>query len=250
MKRLSRLLAIALLILTIAADAGARTFVLSVGVSTYKDPDVRDLKRSGKDAIAFSKIMKSQTDDVTTVTSANATHDNVVALLGGICKQAQYGDRIVFFFSGHGHDGFILAHDRPVYYKELSRLFNSTKASEIVCFIDACFAGTVADDLRASDKDLVYFLSCRPDEMSMEAPDWIGAGYLTQAMTKGLRGKADDNHDLQVTVIELFKYVYNDVVARVEQANRYLDDNTEPISQHPQLIAAKRSMNLVVTDWR
>ena len=209
MKRLSRLLAIALLILTIAADAGARTFVLSVGVSTYKDPDVRDLKRSGKDAIAFSKIMKSQTDD-----------------------------------------GFILAHDRPVYYKELSRLFNSTKASEIVCFIDACFAGTVADDLRASDKDLVYFLSCRPDEMSMEAPDWIGAGYLTQALTKGLRGKADDNHDLQVTVIELFKYVYNDVVARVEQANRYLDDNTEPISQHPQLIAAKRSMNLVVTDWR
>lgn len=239
---------IAVLVGTLPAEA--RTFVLSVGVSEYLSPDVKNLQRSGKDAIAFSKIMKTQTADVTTVTSSNATRENIVAMFRAIGNRAQAGDRIVFFFSGHGGEGFVLAHDQPVYYSELSQLIHNSQASEVVCFIDACFSGTVAEDLRSADKDLVFFLSSRPDEMSMEAPDWVGAGYLTQALAKGIQGKADSDRDKQVTVIELFKYIYGDVLARVEQANRYLDSDAEPIVQHPQLIAAKKSYGMVLADWR
>lgn len=252
MKRLLFSFSIILAALIFAAQAEARTYVLSAGISDYADPSVNDLQRPGKDAISFSKIMKTQTKDVSTLTSSNATHDNIIAALTAICNRAESGDRIVFFFSGHGAEGLILAHDKPIYYRELSALFSSTKAKEIVCFIDACFSGSIADDIGKTDKDIVFFLSSRPDEVSKEAPDWIGSGFLTQALMKGLQGMADTDKNKEITVLELFKYVYADVVRRTEQANEYMRKirpDTETSSQHPQLIAAKKSYGMVLAKW-
>lgn len=37
-------------------------------------------------------------------------------------------------------------------------------------------------------KGQIFFVSCRSDEYSVESP-FIGAGFFTQALLKGLRGK-------------------------------------------------------------
>lgn len=142
----------------------------------------------------------------------------------------------------------------PVYIffasgKNKMQLFSASKAKEIVCFFDACFSGTIAQDVRSSDKDIVFFLSSRPDEMSQEDSGWIGAGYLTQALLKGIRGMADTDHNKEVTVMELFKYIYKDVTARVEKRNSNAPDDRYKVRQHPQLVAAKRSYNMVLTKW-
>lgn len=139
---------------------------------------------------------------------------------------------------------------KPVNYSEMMQLFSASKAKEIVCFFDACFSGTIAQDVRSSDKDIVFFLSSRPDEMSQEDSGWIGAGYLTQALLKGIRGMADTDHNKEVTVMELFKYIYKDVTARVEKRNSNAPDDRYKVRQHPQLVAAKRSYNMVLTNGR
>lgn len=247
-KKITIILMLALFML-VSAPVSARTFVLSIGIADY-DGDEHDLQRSGQDAIKFSDVMKTQTKDVVTLTSRNATRENVIVALAAVCSKAKEGDRIVFFYSGHGADGCVVATDmKPVSYSEMMQLFSASKAKEIVCFFDACFSGTIAQDVRSSDKDIVFFLSSRPDEMSQEDSGWIGAGYLTQALLKGIRGMADTDHNKEVTVMELFKYIYKDVTARVEKRNSNAPDDRYKVRQHPQLVAAKRSYNMVLTKW-
>ncbi len=220
-KKITIILMLALFML-VSAPVSARTFVLSIGIADY-DGDEHDLQRSGQDAIKFSDVMKTQTKDVVTLTSRNATRENVIVALAAVCSKAKEG--------------------------EMMQLFSASKAKEIVCFFDACFSGTIAQDVRSSDKDIVFFLSSRPDEMSQEDSGWIGAGYLTQALLKGIRGMADTDHNKEVTVMELFKYIYKDVTARVEKRNSNAPDDRYKVRQHPQLVAAKRSYNMVLTKW-
>lgn len=63
------------------------------------------------------------------------------------------------------------------------------------------------------------------------------------------RGMADTDHNKEVTVMELFKYIYKDVTARVEKRNSNAPDDRYKVRQHPQLVAAKRSYNMVLTKW-
>ena len=147
-KKITIILMLALFML-VSAPVSARTFVLSIGIADY-DGDEHDLQRSGQDAIKFSDVMKTQTKDVVTLTSRNATRENVIVALAAVCSKAKEGDRIVFFYSGHGADGCIVATDmKPVNYSEMMQLFSASKAKEIVCFFDACFSGTIAQDVRS-----------------------------------------------------------------------------------------------------
>ena len=235
-----------LLALVAAPVASARTLVLSVGISDYEG-DQYDLERSGADAIKFADLMKQQNCNVTTITSKNATHDNVIAAIGKVCDAAKTGDRIMFFYSGHGAEGCIVSTElQPVTYNEMMKLFLGSKAKDIVLFFDACFSGSIARDVKRTDKNIVFFLSSRPNEMSQEDRSWVKSGFLTQALLKGLRGMADTDKDKNVTVIELFKYVYNDVVARIQKLNEV---NGISVSQHPQLVSTKSNYNMVLTSW-
>ncbi len=239
MKRLFLLL-VALLTLTVGVDA--RTFCLIVGVSSYENSE-NDLSQTSKDAKAFKAVMETQTNDITLLTSKYANHDNIMEKLRAICNRAQEGDRIIFFFSGHGYDGGICPYDRAIQYEELIDALVSSAASEKICFIDACHAGSMANTGSTSwtdtvkDNNLIFFVSSRAEEYSIESP-FLGAGLFTQSLLKGLRGKADDNHDKRVTVLELFKYLHKDIVRSSED------------TQHPQLIAPKASLNRVLMVWK
>lgn len=231
-----------LLALCVAVGAQARTFVLVTGVSNYGD-EVNNLSQTTKDAKRFKAVMESQTKDITLLTSKNVTRANVLEKLRAICNRAQKGDRIVFFYSGHGMTGAICGYDMPISYEDIVNTLASSAASEKICFIDACHAGSMAKSgdntwtkSVKSAKDQVFFVSCRPEELSAESKI-LGAGYFTQALLKGMRGKADKDANKQITVEELFKYIYADVLKRSRQ------------NQHPQLIAPKEMYKTVVTKW-
>lgn len=237
---------IALLLIALffcAAGLEARTFVLATGVSNYGDDDV-NLAQTTKDAKRFRDLMAKQTKDITLLTSSNVTKANVLEKLRAICNRAQKGDRIIFYYSGHGVPNAIYAYDSPIFYDEIVNLLSSSAASAKVCFIDACFAGTAANSSGSANwsksvkdaKDQVFIVSCRPDEYSIESPT-LGAGYFTQALLNGLVGKSDTDGNREITVMELFKYVHSDVVRRSRD------------TQHPQLIAPQNLYNLVLTKW-
>lgn len=234
------------LILMMCIGMSARTFVLIVGVSNYGNEEI-NLNQTTKDAKAFKKIMEVQTKDIILLTSRYANRANVMEKMSAICNRAQQNDRIIFFFSGHGMPGGICAYDGTISYADLINQLDKSEAKEKICYIDACHAGTLADNKLSKEKnslsaamkgknDQVFLVGCRADEYSFEHP-WVGAGFFTQALIKGIRGKADFNGNRQVTVIELFKYIYKDVVRRSDG------------KQHPQLIAPKTMQDVVVMAW-
>lgn len=239
MKRITVLLTILLSVVI----CNARTFVLATGVSNYGNEDV-NLSQTTKDAKRFKEVMSSQTKDITLLTSKNVTKSNVLEKLRAICNRAQRGDQVVFFYSGHGMPGAICGYDQPIYYDDIVNILSSSSASQKICFIDACHAGSMA---KATDtdwtknvkelKDQIFFVSCRADEYSSESP-FLGAGYFTQALLKGLRGKSDSDNNKEITVLELFKYIYGDVLKRSNE------------KQHPQLIAPKGMYDVVVAKWQ
>lgn len=232
---------LSLLLITLVCNA--RTFVLATGVSNYGIEDV-NLSQTTKDAKRFKEVMSTQTKDITLLTSKNVTKANVLEKLRAICNRAQKGDQIVFFYSGHGMPGAICGYDQPILYDDIVNVLSSSSASQKICYIDACHAGSMAN---ATDtdwtknvkelKDQIFFVSCRADEYSSESP-FLGAGYFTQALLKGLRGKSDSDNNKEITVLELFKYIYGDVLKRSKE------------KQHPQLIAPKSLYDVVVAKWQ
>lgn len=231
--------------LCMVMSVSARTFVVSVGVSNYKNSSM-NLGQTTKDAKAFRNVMQNYTKDITILTSKYANKANVLEKLRAICNRAQKTDKIIFYFSGHGYPGGVVTYDNTLTYQEINEVLARSAASAKICIVDACHAGSV-EDVKDNAKvykapttgNVVYMLGCRANEYSMEHA-WIGHGYFTQGLLKGLRGKADSNRDKKITVKELFNYAYNDV----QHATSKMAD-----SQHPQLIGVKSVANIIIIDW-
>lgn len=223
----------------------ARTFVLSIGVSSYQNAE-NNLTQTTKDAKHFKSLMENHTKDITILTSKYANKDNILEKLRALCNRAQSDDRIIVYFSGHGYPGGIVAHDKIISYDEINELLSKSSAGAKLLIVDACHAGSVKNARNGqgeytspSNGNIIYMMSSRSDELSIESP-WVGHGYFTQALLKGLHGKADSNKDKKITLSELFNYVFNDVqhsTSKMEQ------------SQHPQLIGSKTLENMIIVDW-
>lgn len=242
---MKRILTIITMALFMAISVNARTFVLSVGVSSYQNSD-NNLSQTTKDAKQFKDVMYNHTKDITILTSKYANKNNILEKLRALSNRAQKGDKIILFFSGHGYPGGIVAYDKYISYQEINDILSISSASAKICFVDACHAGSV-EDVRDYSRvykapttgNIIYMMSSRADEYSIEH-SWVGHGFFTQALLKGLRGKADANNDKKITVKELFIYVYNDV----QHTTANMDT-----SQHPQLIGVKAVAEAVVVDW-
>lgn len=234
-------------VLCCVLNVGARTFVLITGVSNYQDSQV-NLGQTTKDAKEFMKVMETQTKDITLLTSRYANKENILSKLRAICNRAEEGDRIIFFYSGHGMRGGMYVFDGTIYYDELLDVLSQSRAKEKICFVDACHAGSLENEISkqkgnelwiknvTNKPGTAFFVACRGDEYSVESIR-LGAGYFTQALIKGMRGKADDNQNREITIMELFKYIYKDVTTRTKK------------KQHPQLIAPREMYGNVVTKW-
>ena len=88
-------------------------------------------------------------------------------------------------------------------------------------------------------------VSSRPEETSksVNLPHWKHS-IFGQAVIKGLRGMADKNRDRSVTLIELYEYVYSEVVSRMNGSRE-----VGGMVQHPQLICPARANNVVLAKW-
>ena len=244
MKKISLLL-LALLALVLQVNA-QRTYALLTGVSNYNDKEV-NLANTTKDVKEMQAVWKQQGAVVATITSKYATPENIMKKLDAIVKLANADDKIIFFFSGHGTAGSIVGYGPMLLpYKELVKKLSTARTKNIFCFVDACESGSVTDDAgsdyswgQATGNKITFMMASRANEYSWENR-WLGNGYFSQAVLKGLRGKADANGDRQITVAELYKYVYADVTERSKNGKA---------PQHPQLIGPKSHFNVVLAKW-
>lgn len=238
----TRTMGLVIMLIAGAVCMQARTYVLVTGVSNYPDPRIKNLPQATKDAKSIAALFKNKYPDTSLLTSGYANHDNVLAMVRKIAGQAGPNDRIIFFYSGHGGTGFIYLTNGRLTYNELLAPFASSRCNNILLILDTCHSGSIAtamSKLKQSGRfrnNIAAITGSRANETSAENA-FLGAGYLTQGLLKGLRGKADADGNRTVTVGEVFRYVYNDVTGRSRGA------------QHPQLIGAPRLRNMSLMKW-
>lgn len=233
------LTALILMVLTVAA-ATARTYIVSVGIADYPGSE-SDLVLASSDARALSALFNGNNQaSAKTLTDRAATKEAVLQAIKSQFAKATAGDQVVFFFSGHGTPGSIQCYDGGLTYSRIAKAMSGCKAGSKAVFIDACHSGSLRQgnkkpDTSVKKKNIMFFLSCRDNEYSVEFPT-MKNGVFTTCLIAALSGKADSDRNRVITARELFDYV-NPAAAKLSN-----------YAQHP-VMWGNFEVNMPVIKW-
>lgn len=208
-----------LIVLACTGNVQAKTYYLCVGIANY--PGTRnDLTLPARDALTMQRLyQKQRPSEGYCLTNEQATSRAIVNVFETLCVKAQKDDEVIFFFSGHGADGVLLAYDNKLSYTYLYDALSKTKASRKFVFIDACLSGKMRQSpamYQPTDKqkqtDVMFFLSSRSNEYSIEDRR-LKNGFFTLYLERGMRGAADNDRNRVITAKELFGFVSQGVKA-------------------------------------
>lgn len=203
-----------ILLFVVSIFLHAETYVVCVGIGSYEDSKVQTLAKTEKDAKAMADFYKKGTKNVAIITGKYATKAQISETLRSQFGRATTGDKIVFYFSGHGYPGGYCPYDMRkiedgLTYSEVINIMHASKAKDKIIFADACNSGAIRKNQTSAPSNLgniLMFLSSRGNEYSIESP-LLSNGYFTNYLLHGLGGKADSNGDRKITAKELFNYV-------------------------------------------
>ncbi|MBM3300636.1 MAG: ankyrin repeat domain-containing protein, partial [Deltaproteobacteria bacterium] len=214
---------------------------LVVGVSTYRDLKIPKLELADRDARAFGEFLESQKKvfketRVTFLLNDNATKAEVEKYLYYTMHGAGKNDTVILFFSGHGaydpmrpREFLFLTHDSDPQYLRATAVrmsglefLKGIEAERVLIIADACYSGGFSDtkpkatghaadlflaEVRSSSGTAVI-TSGKEGQLAWEVPN-LANSVFTHNLIKGLKGKADKDHDGVVTLNEAYQYAYN-----------------------------------------
>lgn len=214
------MLLLVVLLLGICAEASAKVYLVSVGISDYPGTE-NDLALPAEDAKTIAWLYGKNSTEVEykLLVNSQATSASIVAAIKTVFSDAAADDIVAFFFSGHGYPGGFAAYDGTLSYASIRKAMAGSKSKNKMIFADACFSGKIRTSgkntgtavAEAKKANVLLFLSSRSDETSIERKG-MKNGFFTTYLQKGLRGGADANRDRKITAKELFTYVHNGVV--------------------------------------
>jgi len=237
----------------VAVERG-NTYAIVIGISNYKE--VTPLKFAHHDAEVFADYLLSKEgmalnpSNVKLFTNEKATLSNIGSALSDLMiKNVKKGDRIIFFFAGHGDydanilkdQALLLLYGAPKqnYFQNIfSGDFISTadlntrfidplaaKGCEVMLIVDACHAtgmnknlsggaegGKITSMALQSMTSPIKIYSCQANEYSLESQQWGGGrGLFSYVLMEGLYGLADADNNKIVTFRELGRYLEDHV---------------------------------------
>ncbi len=213
-------------------------YALLVGCDEYQDSAFSKLNYPRKDVARLKAIFDDPQLGYFDETSAliNGAAETVRRSLERFARQAQKGDLLLLYFSGHGKldrsgklalimattDGQYLM-STALGSDEIKRYFNNSNASQKVIILDCChsgafetegFKGAAADAMLSAvaDEDEGgsgnhVLTACTKFEIAKEHES-LEAGVLTDAIIKGIEG-AIPSHDASgdITLADVVKYL-------------------------------------------
>ncbi|OSZ80604.1 hypothetical protein CAP36_04960 [Chitinophagaceae bacterium IBVUCB2] len=229
------------------ATLKGNVYAIIVGISDYKL--VPDLQYAHKDAQAFESFLLSEgggkvpVANIETFVNGNATRTNVGDAISVLARKAKPGDRVYFFFAGHGdmedltqiENGLLLLHNSPngnyfgmnddvLEILDLKRYLSplAQRGIEMIFIVDACHSGNLkggvegvqqtASALTAAWGKEYKILSCQPNQLSLESAEWGGGrGLFSLQLEEGLKGLADNDNNGTVSMFELQSYIQTNV---------------------------------------
>jgi len=184
-------------------------YAIVVGISDYPGTD-SDLEYADDDADEVTSVLAYAYgfSNIATLKDGAATRSAIMAAIDAVQAQAGEDDEVVFFFSGHGMNGFaddgddektdeaIVTHDGtkmvPMWDGELKTAFSDFGTSRIVFIFDVCLAGGM-DDLQESGR--VVLMASGERGYSYEGDQWENGEFTYYFAQIGIRTGDANIHD-------------------------------------------------------
>ena len=224
-----------------------QTYAIIIGISKYKA--VPSLQYAHRDAQAFEILLRSAAggsvpkENIELFLDENATRNNVADAISETARKAKPGDRVYFFFAGHGdmedltqiENGLLLLHNSPngnyfgmkddvLELLDLKRYLSplAQRNIEMIFIVDACHSGNLkggVEGLQLTTQALATawgkeykILSCQPNQLSQEGSQWGGGrGLFALQLEEGIKGLADRNGDNSISFAEVQQYILEKV---------------------------------------
>lgn len=212
-----------------------KIWAVIIGVSTYEHMKV--LRYTDDDAYRFFAFLKSPQggavadEQIKILIDEDATHRKILQNMRQVFGRAGENDLVVLYFSGHGLPGAFLpidfdGYNNKLFHQEINQIMTQSRARYKLCIADACHSGSMLAS-RSGDIDeylvdnyyrtlaqaqpgTALIMSSKSEETSLEASG-LRQGVFSHYLIRGLKGDADINKDKDVTIQELFNFVYHQV---------------------------------------
>ena len=235
-----KVLFIGLLFFASYAYAYNNTYAVIVGVADYKNDEyINDLPYTLNNTMAMYRFLRSKegglvpAKHICYLTDANATRANIIRKATALFSKAKEGDRVIFYYGGHGGEGFVTPYDyngyaeTTIFYSDIKTIFKAARCKTKLLFMDSCFSGSIkgtpksrkgnTNNARKTDRNMniAVMSACKANEFSWQTSAYE-MGVFTHFLIKGLSGAANSDRNKYITIKELFYYVYTQVTAETQ----------------------------------
>jgi hypothetical protein len=224
---------------TLGANCSGTKYAIIVGISDYPGT-VNDLQYCDGDANDMSNALTGlygyNSSNIHLLLNMDASFNAIRDAIDDVREEAEAGDEVVFFFSGHGakgkftddnaqdklqgvdsngideaivcHDGSQNGHLLYIWDGQLRDWFAGFNTTRIIFIFDSCLAGGMTD-LKAPGR--VINMACSESGVSYEDDLWQNGQFTYYFVDQGmLASKADKYNNLpgvaDVTIEEAFDY--------------------------------------------
>ena len=214
-------------------DPDIKIYALVVGIAKYQHMPA--LNYSDDDAYRIYAHLKSpeggalRDNQIRILIDEDATRKNILNALRNLFAKADKNDVVMLYYSGHGLEGTFIPIDYDGYkntisHDEITEIFDQSEAKHKICFADACHAGSLMatkgsystallnfyEELDRVQGGTAFLLSSKSKEYSLEDKG-LRQGIFSHFLIRGLKGEADTDGNLTITIRELYDYVYRNV---------------------------------------
>jgi len=214
----------------LGAPSSGDKYAILVGISNYPGT-ANDLQYCDDDAQdiynALTTLYGYSRDNIRLLLDMDASFTGIRDAINDIKSQAEAGDEVVFFFSGHGTNGrandgddekideAILSHNGnpsgsfvAIWDGQLKDWFAGFKTQRIIFIFDSCLAGGMTD-LQGPGR--IINMACSESGVSYEDASWQNGQFTYFFVDQGmLASKADTYNNIpsvaDVTIEEAFDY--------------------------------------------
>lgn len=158
------------------------------------------------DARLLANILRSSgfgKGNVKSLINTKATLQAVREAVDWVVSVATPEDEVVFWFSGHGSNGWVLLGDNKAYHSsELAEKFSKLQSPKVFVGINSCYSGSWVAPLSAPNR--IVRSSAGMNVVGDGAHYTVfGSKFLNEAIKQG---KADYNNDGYVSIEEASQY--------------------------------------------
>lgn len=203
---------------------------LLVGIDTYRYvTPLRSSKNDVKDMRRFiQKVWGYKPAEIRILLDKEATRENILNTFDEwLIEGTQPGNRVFFYYSGHGYyvydedgdedDGYDetlcpvetqITANTMILDDEIAEHLQRLKGRRVMVVIDAGYSATMTDGLAGKVPDMIAYSAVASNQPALTDLEHPYRGVFTHRFIQGVEKKrADSNHDGQVTHAELLDYL-------------------------------------------